>query len=217
MRGQGGDARSNARTYDLDRGKLRPMLGDGEADSSWSGRLLPAFGEHLLVGRRREFLAGRVPPAGVVVLDPGRDRSQGLRPRRCTRLPRSVCRTTPGTAPPRAATAIASAPYALPASRCSPSENRGTRREAASITEAILWNLNCRNYPFLTCRTSTIGSRVAVGREPIWCGVAPRPWRHAGKQTHRLGCGRARDASLSRRVAAGVRAELADSGVLRPG
>jgi len=66
-------------------------------------------------------------------------------------------------------------------------------------------NLNCRNYPFLTCRTSTIGSRVAVGREPIWCGVAPRPWRHAGKQTHRLGCGRARDASLSRRVAAGVR------------
>ena len=31
-RGQGGDARSKARTYDLDCGKLRPMLGDGEAD-----------------------------------------------------------------------------------------------------------------------------------------------------------------------------------------
>ena len=79
-RGQGGDARSKARTCDLDRGKLRPMLGDGEADSSWSGRLLPAFGEQLLVGRWREFLAGRVPPAGVVVLDLGRDRSPGLRP-----------------------------------------------------------------------------------------------------------------------------------------
>ena len=56
------------------------MLGDGVADSSWSGRLLPAFGEQLLVGRRREFLAGRVPPAGVVALDPGRDRGPGLRP-----------------------------------------------------------------------------------------------------------------------------------------
>src|SRR5690242_5766869 len=56
------------------------MLGDGEADSSWSGRLLPAFGEQLLIGDRRHHLAGRVPPAGVVVLDPGRDRGPGLRP-----------------------------------------------------------------------------------------------------------------------------------------
>src|SRR5690348_2632931 len=56
------------------------MLGDGEADSSWSGRLLPAFGEQLLEGRRREFLAGRVPPAGVVVIDPGGDPGPRCRP-----------------------------------------------------------------------------------------------------------------------------------------
>jgi hypothetical protein len=53
---------------------MRPSTGlssgAGEA-GSWSGCLLPGC-QQLLVSRWRHLLAGRVPPFGVVVLDPGR-------------------------------------------------------------------------------------------------------------------------------------------------
>jgi hypothetical protein len=131
------------------------------------------------------------------------------RSRRCTRLPRSVCRTTPGTTPPRChghrQRPIGVAGVVMLAQRESQHAAGGHVHHRGDFVESELSQLSV-----LTCRTSTIRSRVAVGREPIWCGVAPRPWRrHTGKQTYRLGCGRARDASLSRRVAQGC-AELAD-------
>jgi hypothetical protein len=50
--------------------------------------------------------------------------------------PWSVCMMTPGTWPPRTATAIASAPQASCALWCSLSANPSTRREAMSSTEA---------------------------------------------------------------------------------
>jgi hypothetical protein len=64
---------------------MRPSTGlssgAGEA-GSWSGCLPPGC-QQLLVGRWRHFLAGCVPPPGVVVLDPGRH----LGPRCCLCVP----------------------------------------------------------------------------------------------------------------------------------
>src|SRR5579875_292952 len=76
-RGQGGaPAAKRGRTTLAGPGTGRYW--QAENQGTWSGCLLPALGEQLLVGDRRHPLAGRVPPVVVVVLDPGRDRGAGL-------------------------------------------------------------------------------------------------------------------------------------------
>ena len=77
MEAPAGGPAGRPRRNDLDGAEHRRIL-EGRRSGGISGCLLS--GKHLLIAGRGHHLAGRVPAAGVIVVDPGTDPGPGLCP-----------------------------------------------------------------------------------------------------------------------------------------